>query len=150
MVGQLEDATTIQSYIFATCPPLGATDHNTTWLSAITKSPSQPCRSITLHSYIPVIHVDNIQVNDLNKSIATEHLCTVIEFDVSMTLIPVDTWNSNPIGCCHCIHSSKISRTPKSISVERNGVETSIGNLKERGVRLQSHIIKYNIQKVNT
>ena len=54
------------------------------------------------YSYIPVIHVGNIQVNDLNKSIATEHLCTVIEFDVSMTLIPGDTWNSNPIGCCHC------------------------------------------------
>ena len=39
VVGWLGDAAAFQSYIFATCPPLGATDHNTTWPSAMTKSP---------------------------------------------------------------------------------------------------------------
>ena len=49
-----------------------------------------------LHSYIPI--TNNIQVNDLYKSIATGHLYTSTEFEGFSDTVPGDTWNSNKMG----------------------------------------------------
>ena len=52
------------------------------------------CTNFALHITV----TDNIQINDLNKSIATglHYVCS--EFDAFSTLAPREMWISNPRG----------------------------------------------------
>ena len=70
---------------------------------------------------------DDSETNEQNKSIATELLYAHSEFDTFSTLICGEMRNSNPgVNDC-CIHGC---RSQKSIFTERNGVGTSVQNLK--------------------
>ena len=52
--------------------------------------------TFTLQSYISV--TDNIQVDELNKLIATGLFYVHTEFDAFSTLVPGEMYNSNPLG----------------------------------------------------
>ena len=73
-------------------------------------------------------HNDNIQVNDLNKSIAKGFVCKVTEFACHSYLEMrgiLTGWLSNFV-----FTAAKIFRAPKSISIERKCMGTSVENLK--------------------
>ena len=77
---------------------------------------------------------DDSEINEQNKSIATGFLYAHSEFDAFSTLVHGEIWISNPLVNDCCIHGTEnVCRSQISIVAQRNGVGTSVRNLKGKG-----------------
>ena len=75
---------------------------------------------------------DDIEINEQNKPIATGLLYVQPEFDAFSTLVRGEMRISNPRGLTNVVSTAR-KMLQKSIFTQRNGVETSVGNLKGKG-----------------